>query len=104
MAITEKEVLKTATKLSADEIQKGKVLSVKWTPKLKYAWDNGPAIGRYLAELKNGKILLSFKASGKEEIKAWVLSFGPKGASAFTFIFERDLLSLARKRRAIRDF
>jgi predicted DNA-binding transcriptional regulator YafY len=31
-----------------------------------------------IKKLKDGKILLSIKASGKEEIKAWVLSFGPK--------------------------
>jgi proteasome accessory factor B len=28
--------------------------------------------------LKNGKILFSMTASGKEEIKAWILAFGPK--------------------------
>ncbi len=57
MEITEKDVEKTATKLSVNEILEGKVLTVKWEPKLQYAWDNGPAIGRYLAELKNGKII-----------------------------------------------
>ncbi|NWG03599.1 MAG: WYL domain-containing protein [Syntrophaceae bacterium] len=31
-----------------------------------------------IKELKDGKILLSMTASGKEEIKAWILSFGPK--------------------------
>lgn len=31
-----------------------------------------------IKELKDGKILLSMTASGKEEIKAWVLSFGSK--------------------------
>jgi hypothetical protein len=39
------------------DIKKGKVLSTSDTPKLKYAWDNGVAIGRYLEELKNGKII-----------------------------------------------
>lgn len=33
------------------------VLKVKWTPNLKYSWDNGVALSRYLAELKNGKII-----------------------------------------------
>jgi predicted DNA-binding transcriptional regulator YafY len=28
--------------------------------------------------LKDGRILFSMTASGKEEIKAWILSFGPK--------------------------
>ena len=31
-----------------------------------------------IKELKDGRILLSMKASGKEEIKAWILSFGAK--------------------------
>jgi len=57
MEITEKHVAETATKLSINDILGKKVLSVKWEPKLKYAWDNGPALGRYLAELKNGKII-----------------------------------------------
>jgi len=29
-------------------------------------------------DLKDGRILLSMAASGKEEIKVWILSFGPK--------------------------
>jgi predicted DNA-binding transcriptional regulator YafY len=31
-----------------------------------------------IRELKDGRILLTMTASGKEEIKAWILSFGPK--------------------------
>ncbi len=57
MEIMEKDVAKTATKLKTQQILEGKVLSVKWEPNLKYAWDNGPALGRYLAELKNGRII-----------------------------------------------
>lgn len=34
-----------------------KVLLVAHSPNLKYAWDNGPALKRYLDELKNGKII-----------------------------------------------
>ena len=48
---------KTATKLKLKDIQSGEVLSSKYKPNLKYAWDNGVAIGRYLAELKNGRII-----------------------------------------------
>ena len=48
---------KTVTKTRLADIEKGKVLSVHDKPNLKYAWDNGVAIGRYLAELKNGKII-----------------------------------------------
>jgi len=32
-----------------------------------------------IKELKEGEILLFMTASGKKEIKAWILSFGPKG-------------------------
>ena len=52
-----KAIEATATKLKLKDIQSGKVLSVHDKPNLKYAWDNGVAIGRYLAELKNGKII-----------------------------------------------
>jgi len=31
-----------------------------------------------IQQLKDGSIILSLKASGKEEIKSWLLSFGPK--------------------------
>lgn len=41
--------------LSSEEAEK--VLSISKKPNLKYNWDNGPAIGRYLAELKNGRII-----------------------------------------------
>ncbi|MDQ7778466.1 MAG: Zn-ribbon domain-containing OB-fold protein [Planctomycetota bacterium] len=57
MEITAKHVEKTATALRLKDVMDGKVLSVKWDPNLKYAWDNGPAIARYLAELKNGRII-----------------------------------------------
>ena len=52
-----KAIEKTATKIRFEDIKKLEVLSVKDKPNLKYAWDNGVAIGRYLEELKNGKII-----------------------------------------------
>ena len=45
------------TALRSSDIKQGKVLSTSWEPDLKYAWDDGVAIGRYLAELKEGKII-----------------------------------------------
>ncbi len=57
MAINEQAVLRTSTKLSAEEIRDNKVFTVRWTPNLKYAWDNGPDLRRYLKELKNGRII-----------------------------------------------
>jgi predicted DNA-binding transcriptional regulator YafY len=32
-----------------------------------------------IKELKDGRILLTMTASGKEEIKEWILSFGSRG-------------------------
>jgi uncharacterized OB-fold protein len=45
------------TALRSSDIKKGKVLSTAWEPDLAYAWDDGVAIGRYLAELKEGRII-----------------------------------------------
>lgn len=46
-----------ATNLKQKDIEAGKVLSIRQTPDLEYAWDNGVAIGRYLSELKEGRII-----------------------------------------------
>lgn len=45
------------TPLKSSDLEKGKVLTTSWDPNLAYAWDNGVAIGRYLAELKQGRII-----------------------------------------------
>ncbi len=45
------------TNLKSSDFKTGKVLTVEWEPDLKYAWDDGVAIGRYLAELGNGRII-----------------------------------------------
>lgn len=46
-----------ATQISDSDIKQGKVLVVRHTPKAAYRWDSGVAIGRYLAELKQGRII-----------------------------------------------
>ena len=43
------------TPLKSGDLEK--VLTLKFKPNLKYDWDNGVAIARYLEELKNGKII-----------------------------------------------
>lgn len=43
--------------LSGKDIQQGKVLTAAFQPDLAYNWDDGPAIGRYREELKNGRII-----------------------------------------------
>ncbi len=45
------------TPLRGSDIKEKKVLTTSWRPNLQYAWDDGVAIGRYLKELKNGKII-----------------------------------------------
>lgn len=45
------------TPLRQRDIDSGKVLSITQSPDLEYAWDDGVAIGRYLAELKNGTLV-----------------------------------------------
>jgi uncharacterized OB-fold protein len=45
------------TNLKSADFKKGKVLTTEWEPALRYAWDNGVAIGRYLAEMKEGRII-----------------------------------------------
>lgn len=55
--LDEKAIEKTATRISLKDIQDGRVLSWGDKPNLKYAWDNGVAIGRYLAELKEGRLI-----------------------------------------------
>jgi hypothetical protein len=34
-----------------------RILFTEWKPDLRYAWDTGVAIGRYLSELKQGRII-----------------------------------------------
>ena len=45
------------TPLKEDEIEHQKVLTVLYHPRAKYSWTTGTAIGRFLKELKAGKIL-----------------------------------------------
>ena len=45
------------TPLSDEAMQQGKVLTLKWPASLRYEWDTGVAIGRFLRELKNGRII-----------------------------------------------
>jgi uncharacterized OB-fold protein len=45
------------THLKSSDFEKCKVLTTAWQPNLAYAWDNGVAIGRYLAELREGRII-----------------------------------------------
>jgi uncharacterized OB-fold protein len=45
------------TPLDAVDLKRGNVFTTVYTPKLRYAWDTGEAIGRYLEELKEGRLI-----------------------------------------------
>ncbi|MFQ5778464.1 MAG: Zn-ribbon domain-containing OB-fold protein [Terriglobia bacterium] len=45
------------TPLSGTESKKGKAFVTSYVPRLEYAWDTGEAIGRYLEELRNGRLV-----------------------------------------------
>jgi len=53
--LTSKDLMGTG--LSSQDFKQKKVLVEKWKANAKYGWDQGIAIGRYLRELKNGKII-----------------------------------------------
>jgi uncharacterized OB-fold protein len=48
---------KLGTGLSSEDFESGRIFSVSYAPRAEYAWDTGPAIGRYLEELKAGRIV-----------------------------------------------
>jgi uncharacterized OB-fold protein len=45
------------TPLESTEVQGGKAFGQSYVPQLRYAWDTGEAIGRYLQELKHGRLI-----------------------------------------------
>ncbi|MGH7772836.1 MAG: Zn-ribbon domain-containing OB-fold protein [Candidatus Binatia bacterium] len=45
------------TPLEAADLKRGKVFTTSYVPKLRYVWDTGEAIGRYLEELKRGRLI-----------------------------------------------
>lgn len=44
-----------------------------------------------IKELRDGRIVLSFTASGENEIKAWILSFGPKAKVLLPKSFRQEI-------------
>lgn len=48
---------KLGTPISSADFKGGRFFGEWFTPKAEYAWDTGPAIGRYLEELKNGRLV-----------------------------------------------
>ncbi len=44
------------TPLTSEDFEKGRVATFRDVPRMEYAWDCGEAIGRYLDELKEGRL------------------------------------------------
>lgn len=44
------------TPLEKKDFENGSVIVTQWEPKLLYSWSTGKVVGRFLSELKNGKI------------------------------------------------
>jgi uncharacterized OB-fold protein len=45
------------TPVNARELARGRIFTTAYSPKLSYHWDTGAAIGRYLEELKHGRLI-----------------------------------------------
>ncbi|MBI2231416.1 MAG: hypothetical protein HYU46_20245 [Deltaproteobacteria bacterium] len=45
------------TPVNTKELARGKVFTASYTPKLRYRWDEGEAIGRYLEEFREGRLI-----------------------------------------------
>ncbi len=45
------------TPLTSEDFRSGRIFTESYNPRLEYEWDTGPAIGRYLEELKNGRLV-----------------------------------------------
>ena len=53
----DKNVTLPGTPLKSADFSEGRVIYSKQSPKLEYVWDTGEGMGRYLAGLKEGKLL-----------------------------------------------
>jgi uncharacterized OB-fold protein len=45
------------TPLDQRELKRSKIFTTSYVPKLRYRWDTGEAIGRYLEELRHGRLI-----------------------------------------------
>ena len=52
-----KEHVYDSVYLRSEDFEEGRVLFETWDPNARYAWDAGVAIGRYLQELKAGRLI-----------------------------------------------
>lgn len=46
-----------STPVDSRQLARGKIFTTNYTPKLRYRWDTGEGIGRYLGELKRGRLI-----------------------------------------------
>jgi len=45
------------TQIDRFDLKRGRIFTTSYVPQLRYAWDTGEAIGRYLEELKAGRLV-----------------------------------------------
>jgi hypothetical protein len=45
------------TPIDSNQLARGKVFTTSYAPKLRYRWDTGTAVGRYLEELRQGRLI-----------------------------------------------
>jgi len=55
VGIEEKKL--AGTKIGREDIEKGRVIYTRWRPDASYSWAAGVAMGRYLSELKKGRLV-----------------------------------------------
>lgn len=76
------------THLSGADLESGKVVTLEWRPEAKYAWSAGESIGRFLAELKEGRLV------GRRCPKCERVLFPPRSFCEACFVRTGDFVPL----------
>ncbi|MFQ5837701.1 MAG: Zn-ribbon domain-containing OB-fold protein [Thermoplasmata archaeon] len=76
------------TPLKASDLEDGKVVTTQWRPEAKYGWSTGESIGRFLAELKEGRLV------GRKCDKCGKVLFPPRSFCEQCFVRTGDFVRL----------
>lgn len=76
------------TPLRASDIESGRVVTTSWRPEAKYAWSAGESIGRFLTELKEGRLV------GRRCPKCERVLFPPRSFCELCFVRTGDFVTL----------
>ncbi len=76
------------TPLKASDIEEGRVATAQGRPEAKYAWSAGESIGRFLAELKEGRLV------GRKCDKCGRILFPPRSFCEECFVRAGDFVTL----------